>query len=378
MNHIRRLSLISGSVLLAVGLTALWLTSAQAAKLPPSADLSPSRPEAPPARGNHSLTAVGGNLYLFGGSSITSSVGTRNDLWRFEPNDDTWHSVSITGTGPAGRSNHAATALNNQLYILGGNDAAGNKLDDIWRYDPATGKWSMVHQETPLPARSDHTAVTYNGQLMVYGGKYDSHALPASIWRFDPASGYWSYHGMGLENPQGNSYGHTAGVIGDKMYIIGGGTSSTDTPIMSYNFSTSSFQSVTSTIGSPRPMLRRDHAGVFRGNQIYIFGGSSITGSLSGKGGNIFGATAVTGDVVLQDAWMFDLVAHEWTRLPDLPEPLSGAEVEILPGEELELLIVGGFSPTGEAAQESYVFDGSTYEEIKSGISLFLPIMIQK
>ncbi len=322
-------------------------------------------------KNNFTLTGVGDSLYLFGGASdITGTVS--NQLHRFDTSTETWHSVAVTSTGPAGRQGHAAAAFGNQLYILGGANQAGQKLDDVWRYNPATNTWSEVTQDTRPPARMGHTAVGTADNLLIYGGVMATPILTTSVWKFDPNTGYWTTYGMA--NPQGGRLGHSAGIIGDSLYLVGGGETPSVDFMQKTDFNGILYDSVTVT-STARPTPRRNQATVFlpASNSIMIFGGESITTSAP-----------------ISDAWSFDIGKGEWTKLPDLPNAVTGLKAASwtstshspagrLPGAlagGVQVLIVGGKDAQGDLNPTSYVFDGAAYQPVVTqNYSLYIPLV---
>lgn len=358
MRHISRSFLILSSLLLAVGMLTVWFGAVRAAA---------NAPSAPPSLTNHSFTQVGNSLYMFGGGSITSTASSQ--LWRFDPSSSSWSLVSPGGSQPGGRFKHAAANFQNQLYILGGENQSGQKLDDVWRYDPATNTWKQVAQDTQPPSRSGHTAVSSGGsKLFVYGGSMITPTMPGAVWSFEPSTGYWSVESMGWENPQGTHNQHAAGMIGSRMYIVGGSTNPSADFVQSYDFSIHDFVSITST--QPSPARRTHQATAFSGSDIYIFGGSSITGTMS-------------------DSWRFNAPSRTWTRLPDLPLALTGAEAAVitstsslawrlLPGSLAggpNILIIGGQDATGQPVANEYIFDGVEYFPVAITETIYLPLL---
>ena len=108
----------------------------------------------PPLRGA-SLTAIGGNLYLFGGlaagrgrdcadgplsTSCLIGATPQNETWRLDPLTWAW-SPLITTYSPPGRERHAAAAINDRLYIFSGRSHpdgtrdGGPYLPDMWVFD---------------------------------------------------------------------------------------------------------------------------------------------------------------------------------------------------------------------------------------------------
>jgi N-acetylneuraminic acid mutarotase len=168
-----------------------------------------------------------GNFWLFGGLGYSGAgaLGHLNDLWKFEPSSGQWtwvsggSSVDLPGSygtlGSAGPSNvpgarlgaASVTDADGRLWLFGGfgHDAAGAEgwLDDLWMFDPASGRWTWV-------SGSDT-----NGPEGVYGtkGTADAANLPggrylANAW-FDAGGSFWAFGGEGLD------YAGTRGYLND-------------------------------------------------------------------------------------------------------------------------------------------------------------------
>lgn len=135
-----------------------------------------------------------GNLWLMGGNGIddAGNQGLLNDLWKYNSVTNLWTWVSgsksanqngvygvlneagITNT-PGGRQSASTwTDRAGNLWLMGGsgfgNSGGANLLNDLWKYDPATSKWTWA-------GGSNSTAFTYS-----YGQKGISSAsnMPAA------------------------------------------------------------------------------------------------------------------------------------------------------------------------------------------------------
>lgn len=328
----------------------------------------------------HSLNTVPGQgVFMFGGKNGATGQAS-SDLWRFDPATQKWRRVSPQSSGPGSRANHAATVLNNQLYVLGGENQAGQKLADVWRYDPATRTWHEVSQETPLPGRSGHSATTYNGQIFTYGGVLSPSisGFANNTYVFSPISGLWmKVQTQWGDNPQGARLGHTAGVIGNQLYLAGGETDSGEDFFQTINLDNYPSDYLTPIISGPRPERRKNHGTVFSYTQMIVMGGETVTTTGSGK---------------FSDTWMFDSKTSRWTRLPDLPKPMTslktaaftttGSSRSARPGafaDGFKILIVGGFDDQDQPITQSYIFDGVTYEVVEMDYyAVFLPLILRE
>lgn len=373
MTKVIRALLVFIMALTCLGFWLLWLdTPAQAAP----ADSSYQEKQGPAsisdtfslARTQHSLTPVGSSLYLFGGNT---GISSSSELWRFDPATQKWTMLKNPVSGPPARQGHAATTFGNQLYIFGGEDGQGQKMDDIWRYNPATGNWQQVVQDSRPPARSGHTATAANNQFLVFGGKMTMPTQPNAVWVFDPATGYWTTRG--LANPVGSRYGQSSGMLGNYWMFVGGEGTDNDTFLQAVNASTQLFHNVPVT-ATTRPAPRKNQATAFddTNDTLFIFGGEDLgTGS------------------TISDTWKFTLASGQWERMPDLPFPISGAQASVVTSTHsspargafsglvsgFKIIIAGGQNAQGELLTKPYVFDGIQYEPMDNIYSTYIPLV---
>lgn len=123
----------------------------------------------------HSATLVGSKIYIYGGFD---GFGTNFDLNIFDPFSRTWTNVPNTvvrGQIPTSRTNHAAVAVGNKMYMFGGNNnnAAGmyQVLDDLCVLNTDTLTWSKPQTTGDRPtARSGHTLTAIGKHLYLFGG----------------------------------------------------------------------------------------------------------------------------------------------------------------------------------------------------------------
>jgi N-acetylneuraminic acid mutarotase len=187
-----------------------------------------------------------GDLWLFGGGGNDSAgtVGRLNDLWRYSPKSGqwTWVSGSNTGDAPGVYGTQGVEAQTNapgarmasaawidgagDLWLFGGDglDANGDglyngiaaDLNDLWRYSPASGKWTWISgsntgnvsgvygtQGVEAPAnmpgaRAGSVAwIDSAGGLWLFGGfGHDSADVGDDLndlWRYSPTSGQWTW-----------------------------------------------------------------------------------------------------------------------------------------------------------------------------------------
>lgn len=180
------------------------------------------------------------NLWLFGGYGYDSTgyPGRANDLWKYDPAAAAWtwvHGSSVRDQAGAygvrgvpspaacpGARNGAVswTDTSGAFWLFGGLgfDEAGSigQLNDLWKFDPATGQWAWMGGSTVryqpgtygAPGVADPSnvpgartgavsAVDGDGAFWLFGG-YGHDAAGAKgrlndLWKYDPAASLWTW-----------------------------------------------------------------------------------------------------------------------------------------------------------------------------------------
>src|SRR5581483_6911091 len=218
---------------------------------------TPGAANVPGARqGAASWVDAAGNLWLFGGDGRDSSRvrGMLNDLWKFDLSSGQWTWVSgsmsvaaqgvygIEGqAGPANTPGARAGAAgwvdgSGKLWLFGGsgyNSTGRGILNDIWKFDPATGQWSWMSGpddvnesglygpqgsagagSMPGARWKAQVATDSSGTVWLYGGEgYDATAQFSSLadlWTYDPTTSQWTWMGGSKVIDTGAIYGTLA------------------------------------------------------------------------------------------------------------------------------------------------------------------------
>jgi N-acetylneuraminic acid mutarotase len=172
-----------------------------------------------------------GDLLLFGGRGCApsgSSIGVLNDLWRFDRQNLQWTNLGgnreLNGVGLSSGSNawpqarsHAALwqGLEGNLYLFGGLDSKNAPLNDLWLYEPALHRWTLLRtpplkMQPSLVAEMGVAGATdwpgnrsasttwrdAGGRFWMFGGSglgaNASMGVLADVWRFDPITLRWA------------------------------------------------------------------------------------------------------------------------------------------------------------------------------------------
>ncbi|XP_017653466.1 kelch-like protein 30 isoform X1 [Nannospalax galili] len=131
-----------------------------------------------------SLAALNSDVYVTGGSRGTKTdTWSTTQAWCFPLKEAVWKPVAPMLKA---RTNHASTALNGEIYAIG-----GTALDavEVERYDPYTDSWTPV--SPALKYVSNFSAASCQGRLYLVGSsacKYNALALQC----YNPVTDAWS------------------------------------------------------------------------------------------------------------------------------------------------------------------------------------------
>lgn len=164
-----------------------------------------------------SVTAIGNDIYMFGGQII---AGGRNfdDLLKYNTVNNTWSIVDAE----LGRNRERASGffLNGKVYIGGGEDSEG--LNDFWEYDGATDNWL---QKANMPTIHCDRAVAEVGSKGYFVGGFSDNILNTTanpeanksdaLEEYNPATNTWTAK---APYPAGKRHGMIAMSYNGKLY----------------------------------------------------------------------------------------------------------------------------------------------------------------
>lgn len=183
----------------------------------------------PSPRFGHTMVTIENKVYLFGGVNYASSGQLLNDyspggqlfndLWVWADEEKDWLVIPQHSQPPA-RHSHAAVELNGRMYVLFGQDGSGNFFEDLWSYDPVNNTWDEITPAGPSPtARAGHSAVVIDNAIYVLGGEDENGTILDELWRYDPGTNAWEQRAA---LPAGGVREHAAAAVAGKMYIFCG------------------------------------------------------------------------------------------------------------------------------------------------------------
>jgi len=140
----------------------------------------------PAALQRYACAPLGGKLYLAGGHDYNRYVASLHVL---DLGSGLW-----TAAAPMtiARDGHSCTALDGNIYVVGGRSGIHRLLKSVEMYDPETGIWSSI---APLHTpRRGHRCSVMGGKLQVSGGKDAAGRLMTTFQNevYDPNANVWS------------------------------------------------------------------------------------------------------------------------------------------------------------------------------------------
>jgi N-acetylneuraminic acid mutarotase len=131
---------------------------------------------------------------------------------KYNPLTNQWSALNFLSIE---RSRLAMAQINGRLYAVGG--FAGNApawVGSVEQYDPGTGSWTAL---APMPTARGHLALAViNGKLLATGGENATPSLN-QLESYDPGTNLWS-----TKTPSPTAFTRgSAGVINSKVYVVG-------------------------------------------------------------------------------------------------------------------------------------------------------------
>jgi Kelch motif protein len=176
----------------------------------------------PTARAAVAVAETGGGIFAIGGRSAGGgpcSGGELTTVERYDLSTGTW---SPKAALPSARSDAAAAAVGNKIYLFGGCTSLPVRiLDEVDVYDISTNTWSTAPADLPTAAAAFYTVgrvLTFGGgRIYVVGGTNGSAPL-GTTQIYNTRTNSWT-SGPAMITPRAEM-GVVA--VGTKVYAVGG------------------------------------------------------------------------------------------------------------------------------------------------------------
>ncbi|XP_034840562.1 kelch domain-containing protein 10 homolog [Maniola hyperantus] len=291
----------------------------------------------PRPRSGHRIACDDDRIYCFGGYNPYLPLNTiqRNnptwtpamplfkELWSFSIASRKWTLHEVVENMPEELASNAMCMSGRYLMIYGGTGAPfGNKCgNDVitWRTCDGDAKFEVLDVTGPRPpGQYGQSILCHNGAFYTIGGT-NGYAYNCDIYRLDLRTMVWEpvYVGTGQEGEPIGRYRHEVVRVGEKLYIIGGGTGEWAFELMKipmYDLETKTWtimrpKADDSMIHTVQPLARKCHSAVQidtpSGVQVFVAGGTD-------------------GQSVFNDIWRLNISDMHWHLMQKtvLPQPL--------------------------------------------------------
>ncbi|KAF7214605.1 transcript variant X1 [Nothobranchius furzeri] len=168
-------------------------------------------------RFSHEVAVMNKQLYVFGGKKYYGIGDALNSVFRFDPHQNRWESLSKMQEK---RSLFSAVVLDGKIYAIGGLREPDH-MDSVECYCPTTNVWSFTRRlDLPL---SGHVAKVFKEQIFVSGGQNNDCSCLSSMFVYRPETG--STFLANMSKPRAH---HCMEVLGEGIYVAGGLTTKDD------------------------------------------------------------------------------------------------------------------------------------------------------
>ncbi|MBG6128794.1 hypothetical protein IWQ47_000514 [Aquimarina sp. EL_43] len=159
----------------------------------------------------HETIVYNSKMYVTKGNRTTNQT----EVWSTTNGID-W--IQETNNAFPGRGGQKGVVFNDAMYLLGGEDIASNKVNEIWTSTDGSS-WAEVSPTTLFSERNAHSATVYNNKVWVIGGKDNITLFNNEIWYSSDMITWTRYEGPRPGTDGINS--HTALLFNDEIWIFG-------------------------------------------------------------------------------------------------------------------------------------------------------------
>ena len=270
-----------------------------------------------------------------------AGAGRSEELWKYSVATETWEQIVTSGDKPSARWGHAMVAVDNVLWMHGGetglSEGGGGALtsvvsDELWKFSTTTATWQKLtfaggtkpstneNSCDSREARLSHTMAAAGGDLIIFGGvcKYsgswnfaNSVGWTQDIWKYSTVNARWEKLLDAICNGD-NQCGLPAeaftaelaiAAVGADIFVHGGvynkdGLGELSDKLWTFSTATATLVEVLTTqpagevLASPAKSCEstepldpgcglKDHAMVGVGDVLWMHGGSAVTSSIS-------------------------------------------------------------------------------------------------
>jgi hypothetical protein len=143
-------------------------------------------------------------VFMFSFEDDKQGEGFITTVWALDSTANAWTRVDTSGGPPPARAREAITydPHRSEFLFFGGNTVFPSEgLNDLWSFDPKTGKWTELHPKGELPPATVGPVAWYdsNAQSMMLfmAGGLDT----SETWSYDSDSNVWTRLSLSVAPP---------------------------------------------------------------------------------------------------------------------------------------------------------------------------------
>ncbi len=240
--------------------------------------------QVPSPRSGHNVVVIGNKAYMFGGCGCgyerNSQLVCLNDMYAFDLETNHWEKVKAEGNTPLPRTSFGMCAglTPGKFIVAGGTGVDIHSLrGDIVEFDSKKKQWSQIREDSEDTACSFYgqSLCMYKNSLLLFGGSKGLH-YSNDLYAYNIRYNLWRKVKTKGCKPSPR-YKHQAVIVGDKMYVLGGGRFKPDQEyidIYTLDLNTLEWEKVVDT-GGEVPKARVAHTCCYDedAKSIYTWGG---------------------------------------------------------------------------------------------------------
>jgi len=255
--------------------------------------------------------------------------------------------VSIDSLNVA-RTRTCMNAVDDQVYIIGGESPDKDFLGSVEKYDPVADSWSIIAGSKPSPG-SNFCSTALESDIYVPGGYSGSILTDLDV--FHTTSETWE--AIATDPVPVPRMGAGCGVIDGILYLYGGENSSEARPDC-YAYDPAAAPGTRWTQKSPMTTARSFFGYATFQEKLYAIGGLSDSGEISS----------------IEE---YDPISDTWTEIGNLPEPWAGGSAVAFDADAYDedqfIILVGGGWATHSPTCLAYRPDAGIFIEYPSLIT---------
>ncbi|XP_024992862.1 tRNA wybutosine-synthesizing protein 2/3/4 isoform X2 [Cynara cardunculus var. scolymus] len=159
------------------------------------------------------------------------------------------------------------------VLLFGGFGGMGRhaRRNDSWLLDSVSGQLELVDFANSPPPRLGHTASLVGDLMFVIGGRADPGNVLNDVWVLSITNNEWKqFQCDGIDFPL--SHRHAAAFVGSDLYVFGGIHNGIISSVM-YRLDTHNMKWEEVIVHGQKPSARHSHTLVAYGSELFMFGG---------------------------------------------------------------------------------------------------------